>query len=181
MHEVLAQPSVCPRVPECRVPCPKPDEVVMMALEKIDVGFEVKAGRGIVARHVYQVVPGVGSGQINDLQGSVRIPGSVGEVARIVRVDTQRSPGGRRSDNSARDRQRHGYEDSNPPGVSGVHMPPVFLKTGTQSISCQAMVEFHWMPCRPWKACWTWGRCFSRREKMLLEAEPRTEIHLVFS
>jgi predicted transcriptional regulator len=37
------------------------------------------------------------------------------------------------------------------------------------------MVEFHWMPCQPWKACWTWGRCFSRREKMLLEAAPQTE------
>ena len=70
MHEVFAQPSVCPRVQECRVPCPKADEVVVMAVEKIEVGFEVKAGRRIVARHVHQIVPGMGARQIFDLEDS---------------------------------------------------------------------------------------------------------------
>ena len=85
MHEVLAQAAIRPRVPGDRVPGPKPDEVVAVAVEEVEVRREVERFGRIAAPHVDQVVPHVRANQQD------RAAVGVAEVARIPRVHSQRS------------------------------------------------------------------------------------------
>ena len=77
------------RLPGSKFPAPEPDEIVMMRREKAEVGIEIKRGRRIIRPDVWKIVPGMGTGEIN------RLPGAVGEVARVPRMQPQRPGSGR--------------------------------------------------------------------------------------
>ena len=66
------------------LPAPQPKEVVMVSLQKVQVRGVVENGRGRRRACILQVCPGVRTGQ-------VQRPAAIREVARILRVDTQRA------------------------------------------------------------------------------------------
>src|SRR5262245_24714779 len=66
----------------------QPDEVMVVLVQEIEMLIEVKRGRGIGQPDVLEVVPGVRSGQVDDLAFAV------GKVARIRLEYAQRAGGG---------------------------------------------------------------------------------------
>jgi len=76
------------RVPRDRLPGPQPDEVVVEALEELQIGVEVESGGRIAGPDVHQARPRVRAGQIHGRAAPV------GEVPAVAGVHAQRAASG---------------------------------------------------------------------------------------